>query len=99
VIAVGNGPALSDTLTGFTLYVFEQDQPNRSTCDFACGLQWPPFVAPAEATPSGDWSVAERADGIRQWAYRGKPLYFSARDGQPGDTQGQGVENWQVARP
>jgi predicted lipoprotein with Yx(FWY)xxD motif len=100
VITVADGPALSDTLTGFTLYVFTQDQPNRSTCDLACSLQWPPFVVPADAAVNGDWSVAQRADGIRQWAFRGKPLYFSAQDLQPGDTRGHGADGaWQVARP
>ncbi len=100
VVNAGGSNALADATTGFTLYVFAQDQPNRSTCDLACSLQWPPFVAPAEGAPSGDWTIAERADGVRQWAYRGKPLYFSAQDRQPGDAQGQGSDNaWQVARP
>ena len=54
-------------------------------------------VAP---TASGAWSVVTRDDGGRQWAYKGKPLYFWARDQKPGDRTGDGFNKvWQLARP
>ncbi|MEG1456920.1 MAG: hypothetical protein RSC66_15285, partial [Comamonas sp.] len=35
-----------------------------------------------------------------QWAYKGRPLYFWAKDSRPGDATGEGVGNvWRLARP
>jgi len=49
---------------------------------------------------SGDYSIVNRDDGLRQWVYKGKPLYFSAKEAKPGDTSGDGVKGvWPVARP
>jgi predicted lipoprotein with Yx(FWY)xxD motif len=77
---------------GMTLYVFAGD----TTPDPAA---WPAFAAPADAKPVGDWSVVTRADGAKQWAYKGKALYRSAKDKAPGDSNGRAAENgqWQVA--
>jgi len=43
--------------------------------------------------------VLRRADGSRQWCYRGAPLYGFARDEAPGETRGQdsGDGAWRVA--
>ena len=47
-----------------------------------------------------DYSVIMRDDGARQWAYKGQPLYYFARDTKAGDKQGEGVGGvWSVARP
>jgi predicted lipoprotein with Yx(FWY)xxD motif len=49
---------------------------------------------------SGDWSVVTRDDGTKQWAFRGKPVYYWAKDTKPGDRTGDGVNNaWRIARP
>jgi predicted lipoprotein with Yx(FWY)xxD motif len=49
---------------------------------------------------SGDWSVVTRDDGKKQWAMKGKPLYFWAKDGKPGDKTGDGVLGvWHSAKP
>jgi predicted lipoprotein with Yx(FWY)xxD motif len=48
----------------------------------------------------GDYGVVTRDDGSKQWAYKGKPLYFWVKDAKPGDTSGDGVkEVWHTARP
>lgn len=86
-----------------TLYVFDKDAPGsgKSVCNSTCATNWPPLVAPASAAASGDWGVVARDDGSKQWAYKGRPLYFWAKDAKPGDTTGDGVMNnaWKVARP
>ena len=65
-----------------------------------CANTWPPFNAPADAKPSGDWSIVTRKDGSKQWAYKGKALYSYYHDGDPGDAKGDGVNNvWHVAAP
>ena len=41
-----------------------------------------------------------RPDGKKQWAFKGKPLYYWAKDQKPGDKTGDGFNNvWHVAKP
>ena len=41
--------------------------------------------------PSGEYTVITRDDGGRQWAMKGKPLYYWSKDSKPGDKTGDGV--------
>jgi predicted lipoprotein with Yx(FWY)xxD motif len=87
---------------GMTLYTFDKDAAGsgKSVCNGPCATNWPPLAAAANASASGDWSVITRDDGSRQWAYKGKPLYFWAKDQKPGDRSGDGFNKvWQLARP
>ena len=85
---------------GMTLYVFDRDEPGKSNCYNDCADSWPPFFAAAGATsPGKGLSIIQRADGSRQWAKDGRPLYFWIGDTQPGDTTGDGVGGvWHIAR-
>ena len=85
---------------GMTLYTFDRDTaPGKSACNGPCAANWPPLMAPAGATASGDWSIVTRDDGSKQWAYKGKPVYYWAKDQKPGDRSGDGFNNvWHVAR-
>jgi predicted lipoprotein with Yx(FWY)xxD motif len=39
-------------------------------------------------------------DGKKQWAAKGWPLYYWAKDTKPGDKTGDGVgEAWKIAKP
>src|SRR5579859_422463 len=83
---------------GMTLYFFDQDvSPGKSACNGECAAMWPPAMAPAGAAPGGDWSLAARADGSRQWAYRGAPLYRFAHDEAVGQALGDDTPGWHVA--
>jgi predicted lipoprotein with Yx(FWY)xxD motif len=85
---------------GMTLYTFDRDAGGKSMCNGPCATNWPPLMAPAGASASGEWSVVTRDDGSRQWAYKGKPVYYWIKDGKPGDRSGDGVNNaWRLARP
>ena len=101
----GTGPArLADGVyvgpNGMTLYTFDRDTTGKSNCNGPCAANWPPLMAPAGAAPSGDWSVVRRDDGSSQWAYKGKPVYYWARDARPGDRTGDGVNDaWRLVRP
>jgi predicted lipoprotein with Yx(FWY)xxD motif len=77
--------------TGRSLYVFDQDRPNVSTCYRACAKLWPPLLADLDTEPFEEFSITERADGARQWAWRGKPLYLWPSDKRPGDRTGDNV--------
>ena len=66
---------------GATVYTWSKDAPGTSACDAACAATWPPFIAVAGAKAVGDWSLITRADGAKQWAFRGKALYTNVKDG------------------
>ena len=84
---------------GMTLYTFDKDTANASSCYDACAAMWPPFVADKVAKASGDWTVVSRKGGAQMWAYEGKPLYTYGKDMKPGDATGDGVGNvWHVAK-
>ena len=86
---------------GMTLYTFDKDAAGsgKSVCNGPCAGNWPPLMAMDGDSASGDWSIVTRDDGKKQWAFKGKPLYFWIKDQKPGDTTGDGVNNvWRVAR-
>lgn len=85
---------------GMTLYTFDRDAGGKSMCNGPCAANWPPLMATAGAAAAGDWTIVTRDDGSRQWAYRGKPVYYWVKDAKPGDRTGDGVNNvWRLARP
>lgn len=83
---------------GMTLYTFDKDEPGKSNCYDECAVEWPPFEPAADAMAEGEWTVIERTDGKKQWAYEGKPLYFYDDDKKAGDMMGNGEGGvWHVA--
>ncbi len=99
----------SNTPTNGTSISTEMDQANSVTdYDQEYTQPWIPFLAPTDATASGYWSVLNRSDGTRQWAYQGKALYSHRGDQKLGDMRGNArwtqIGNamavfWQVATP
>jgi predicted lipoprotein with Yx(FWY)xxD motif len=86
---------------GMTLYTFDKDAfgSGKSVCNGPCAINWPPLFAADTDRPSGDWTIVTRDDGKKQWAFRGKPLYFWIKDQKPGDRTGDGVNNaWRIAK-
>jgi predicted lipoprotein with Yx(FWY)xxD motif len=85
---------------GMTLYTFDRDPELKSVCNAQCAADWPPLVAAPGAKRAPPDLIIARDDGGRQWTYKGRPLYRSAKDRAPGDRAGQGADNlWRVARP
>ena len=74
-----------------TLYIFDNDSRGASNCYGGCAADWPPYYAPADATPYGHYSVIQRRDGTYQWAWKGWPLYYWDGDKYPGDRGGDGI--------
>jgi predicted lipoprotein with Yx(FWY)xxD motif len=82
---------------GMTLYTFDKDASGKSMCNGKCAENWPPLMAQGSA--SGDFGVITRDDGSKQYAYKGKPLYYWSKDQKPGDKTGDGFNNaWHVAK-
>ncbi len=97
----GLGTFLTDG-SGKTLYFFARENPGEVACTGTCLANWPafspgPLVAPS-LLKAADFSVTTRPDGTRQSLYKGRLLYYFAKDTKPGDTNGEGVLNaWHVA--
>ncbi len=87
--------------SGMTLYVFDKDSGGNSACNGPCAGNWPPLMAAAGAMPISGYTIITRADGTKQWAYKGRPLYTWKKDTKPGDITGDGFLNgaWHIAQP
>jgi predicted lipoprotein with Yx(FWY)xxD motif len=85
---------------GMTLYTFDKDSKGKSACNGKCAVNWPPLMASAGAKAEKDYTIITRADGSKQWAHKGMPLYTWIKDKKPGDVTGDGVKKvWHVATP
>ena len=84
---------------GMTLYTFDKDEKDKSNCYDKCAAAWPPLKAAADAKAEDEWSVVDRTDGTKMWAYDGHPLYTYVDDKAPGDIKGDGKGGvWHVAK-
>ena len=87
-VASNNG-LLTDA-GGRVLYTFDKDEAGKSNCNGQCAVNWPPFTAAADSKAVGEYTVVTRDDGAKQWAQKGKPLYYFVGDAKPGDANGEG---------
>lgn len=87
------------TASRASVYVSDRDVPGKSTCYGTCTDVWAPIIAPESAQARGEWSVIEREPGVKQWAFRKKPLYTYVLD--PADhsasLEGSDVPGWHNA--
>ncbi len=96
----GRGITFADA-HGKSLYTYDKDtEKGKSACYDTCITNWPAAVAPAGAKAFGEWTIITRTDGIKQWAYKGKPLYSFIKDTAVGEKKGDGVANnvWHNAK-
>ena len=102
--------SLGDVLVdaqGRTLYLFEKDKGMTSACSGACASIWPPVTATKTLAGAGlsatKLSVAKQPGGASDVTYAGHPLYTYVGDTKPGDTKGQGLNQfgaeWYVLSP
>jgi predicted lipoprotein with Yx(FWY)xxD motif len=100
------GRILTDA-NGRTLYLFEKDKGAASSCSGACASIWPPLTAATRVAGPGlaaaKLGSITRADGKTEATYAGHPLYTYGGDAKPGDTRGQGLDQfgaeWYVLAP
>ncbi len=93
---------------GRTLYLFEKDKSMASTCYGACAGIWPPLTTAGkphavQGALAARLGTTRRSDGKLEVTYNGHPLYRYVGDTQPGDTKGQGLNQfgggWDVLSP
>ncbi len=81
-LVTGNG--------GMSVYAWNKDGPEKSSCRSRCEEIWAPVLAPALAKPQGEFTIFERAPGVKQWAFRKQPLYTHVIDDRPHALNGEG---------
>jgi predicted lipoprotein with Yx(FWY)xxD motif len=102
--------ALGNTLVdgaGRTVYLFQADKPNQSTLSHEGFAVWPAVAFAGTPHAGSGVSAAHigttRADGVSQVTYYGHPLYYYVEDKTPGETKGQGLNEfgalWYVLSP
>jgi predicted lipoprotein with Yx(FWY)xxD motif len=85
---------------GRTLYLFLADTTkNKSTCTGSCAAAWPPQLTAGSAkagsgTDKSLLGTAQRSGGAKQVSYNGHPLYYYIGDTKPGQTNGQGLNQF-----
>lgn len=93
---------------GRTLYLFQADKTDKSTCTGACAGAWPPLLTKGQpkagtGAKSNLLGTSKRSDGTTQVTYNKHPLYFFAGDSKPGQTNGQDLNQfgalWYVLNP
>ena len=87
---------------GMTLYTFDRDVTGsgKSACNGPCATNWPPLLAADTDKASGYYTIITRDDGKKQWAMKGKPLYYWVKDTKAGDKTGDGVQTvWHIVKP
>ena len=85
---------------GMTLYTYAKDASGMSNCTSKCLANWPAYTAKSQAgNLPANVTVIKRSDGTLQYAWKGMPLYYFAKDGDSGDAYGNGVAGtWSVVK-
>ena len=105
IVKTSEHPALGTILTDdgrWTLYLFTEDEPNKSNCPAGCATGWPPLLTfggprAGEHVSQELLGTLTRDDGYTQVTYNGSPLYYFAPDEKAGDATGQGsADLWYV---
>jgi predicted lipoprotein with Yx(FWY)xxD motif len=105
-MAAGKGPAAIGTRhtslgtflvsAGRTVYLFEADGRNQSTCSGPCAGTWPPLLTNGRPKATGGVKASllgtTGSGSAEQVTYDGHPLYFYSGDTKPGDTNSQNLK-------
>ena len=100
-VALANSPLghiLVDS-KGITLYDFVKDKGTTSACYGACAALWPPLTTNGKPVAGHGvraslLGTTKRKDGKLEVTYNGHPLYYFVTDRKPGQTTGQGVNQF-----
>jgi predicted lipoprotein with Yx(FWY)xxD motif len=105
-VAMGSNKILADA-KGMVLYTYDKDTKGAaaSACTGGCAGIWPAYVAAASDKAGGDWTIVNGLDkdgktAVKQWAYKGVPVYYYSKDAKAGDAMGDGAGGgaWHVIK-
>ncbi len=87
---------------GNALYTYSKDVMGASLCTGTCLKLWPAYSSGATAQTHfpTNISVITRPDGSKQFAWKGLPLYYYAKDTKPGMVTGDLIAGmWHLVTP
>lgn len=88
-IEIGDRVLLTDA-NAISLYTFDDDSENVTTCFDSCLGVWPALTVADASIVSEPFGVIERPDdGSLQLTINGLPLYYFFQDQLPGDLNGE----------
>jgi len=82
--AIAGGDVFVD-YRGHTLYALAD---SKSVCRNDCLRGWTPLAAAQLARGSRDWTISMSDGHLRQWAFKGRPVYTFDGDVKAGDANG-----------
>ena len=91
-----------------TVYLFLKDKGTTSQCNGKCAVVWAPLTSSGQPQAGSGLKASllgtsKRSDGTMQVVYGGHPLYYFVSDRKPGQTTGQGINQfggpWWVISP
>jgi predicted lipoprotein with Yx(FWY)xxD motif len=94
--------------SGRSLYLFEADTSNGSTCSGACAHVWPPLLTSGQPHLGNGVThslvgTLRRSNGTVQVTYNGHPLYYFSGDTKSGEAKGEGLTSfgagWDAVSP
>jgi len=77
-----------EALGGYSISYNELKSQGTVGCEARCTQTWKPVRAPRDARASGFWEIIQRPEGMRQWMFKGTPVYTYIGDRKPGDMDG-----------
>jgi predicted lipoprotein with Yx(FWY)xxD motif len=102
VVSVGRVPELGTLIvddSGRTLYDFHKDSGTTSACYGACAAAWPPLLTDGspkaeKGASASKLGTTRRNDGTLQVTYAGHPLYTYVADTEPGQANGNDIDQF-----
>ena len=96
---VGGAKIYTDA-NGMTLYTYDKDE--KGKIELLRQMRHQLAAAEGRGRRQGAkarWTVVNRTDGTKMWAYDGKPVYTFIKDKKAGDMNGDGVGGvWHTAK-
>ena len=78
----------------WSIYTYDGDGRDQSNCTGACMDGWAPILAGEFVRPVSEWKIFERAPGVRQWSFRGRPVYRHVNEIKTESQEGSDVPRW-----
>jgi predicted lipoprotein with Yx(FWY)xxD motif len=92
--SVATGRLVIIGTSGRSVYYSDKDTAGKSNCDADCLREWAPVLAPETVQNQGEWSIVESSPGVKQWAFRKKPVYTHVLDSEPHSLEGSDLPGW-----
>lgn len=103
-VMVSDNPTLGNILvdsSGMTLYLFLKDNGTTTACTGACAQNWPALTSASPTAGNGaNATILGTVPDTNQVTYNGHLLYTFAKDKNPGDVNGEGLQGaWYAVSP